>query len=69
MNSEAPKPRRATAWQAVKAVFWAFFGVRKNADYERDAVSLSPVQVIVIGIIATILFVLGLLVLVRYLTS
>jgi hypothetical protein len=47
-------------WQAAKAVFWSFFGVRKKSHYEQDAVQLSPVQVIVIGLIGAVLFVLTL---------
>lgn len=47
-------------WQAAKAVFWSFFGVRKKLHYEQDAVHLSPVQVIVIGLIGAVLFVLTL---------
>ena len=52
--------RRGSHWQAAKAVFWSFFGVRKKLHYEQDAVQLSPVQVIVIGLIGAVLFVLTL---------
>jgi hypothetical protein len=48
-------------WQAAKAVFWSFFGVRKKTHYEQDAVHLTPVQVIVFGLIGAALFVLTLL--------
>jgi hypothetical protein len=47
-------------WQAAKAVFWSFFGVRKKSHYEQDAVQLTPAQVIVIGLIGAVLFVLTL---------
>jgi preprotein translocase subunit Sec61beta len=47
-------------WQAAKAVFWSFFGVRKKTHYEQDAMQLSPAQVIVIGLISAVLFVLTL---------
>ena len=43
--------------QAAKAVFWSFFGVRKKSHYEEDAVKLTPVQVIVAGVIALVLFI------------
>lgn len=52
---------RASHWQAAKAVFWSFFGVRKKAHYEQDAVQLTPAQVIVVGLISAALFVLALL--------
>lgn len=47
--------------QTVSAVFWAFFGVRKAKSYEEDINSLNPVHVILVGIIAAVLFVVGLL--------
>lgn len=52
---------RGSHWQAAKAVFWSFFGVRKNTHYQQDAAQLTPVQVIVIGLISAALFVLTLL--------
>ena len=57
----APRPVKATPWQAARAVFWSFLGVRKSADYDRDAVRLTPVQVIVAGLIGAALFVATLL--------
>ena len=64
--TEAQKPPRATPLQVAKAVFWSFFGIRKRAEYEKDAVSLSPLQVIVAGIIGAIIFVLSLVTLVHF---
>lgn len=51
----------ATALQAARAVFWSFFGVRKSADYDRDAVRLTPGQVIAAGLIGAALFIATLL--------
>jgi hypothetical protein len=45
---------------AFKAVFWSFFGVRKNNDYAKDAQTLTLKQVIIAGIVAGLLFVFGL---------
>ena len=52
---------KASPWQAVKAVLWGFFGVRKSADYDRDALQLTPRQVIVTGLIDAALFIATLL--------
>jgi hypothetical protein len=46
-------------------VLWSFFGVRKKSDYDDDVQNLNPVHVIVAGIIAAALFVLGLLMVVK----
>jgi Protein of unknown function (DUF2970) len=64
----AEQPRKATPIQVVKAVLSAFIGIRKGAAHERDAVTIKPVQVIVTGVIAAVIFVLSLVMLVRYIT-
>jgi hypothetical protein len=60
-----PRQRAATLHETVRAVLWAFFGVRRKADYEKDAARLNPVHVIVIGIGAAALLVLALIMIVR----
>jgi hypothetical protein len=61
---EATK-RRASFAQTMKAVFWSFFGVRKGRDHDRDMAQLNPVHVIIAGLLATALFILVLLLIVR----
>ena len=67
--TEAQKPGRATPLQVAKAVLWSFFGIRRRSEYEKDAVSLTPVQVIVAGLIGAVIFVLSLVTLVHVITS
>ena len=55
--------------QVAKAVFWAFFGIRKRAAHENDTVTITPVQVIVAGIIGAVIFVLSLVFLVGQITG
>ena len=62
----APTPKKAGPLQVAKAVFWSFLGIRKRRDYEADSVELKPQQVIVAGLIAAAAFVLGLILLVRF---
>lgn len=69
MEMAQTPPRKATPLQVAKAVLSAFVGIRKRAAHERDAVTLSPVQVIVAGVIAAALLVLTLVMLVRFITS
>ena len=57
----AQPKRKASAWQAASAVFWGFFGVRKGADYDRDALRLTPGQVIAAGLVGAALFIATLL--------
>jgi len=60
-----PVARKASFLQTVRAVFWSFFGVRKKSHYEQDAAQLNPVHVVIAGVIAAVLFVLGLILIVR----
>ena len=52
--------------QTVRAVFWSFFGVRKRADSESDVNQLDPRHVLVAGIAGAALFVLALVLLVKW---
>ena len=70
MNSEdisntAPKPKKASLLKVVFAVFWSFFGVRKGKEWQEDASSLTPVQVIIGGLVGGIIFVVILILIVR----
>ena len=59
------KPQ-GTLWQTVRAVAWSFFGVRRAADYERDVQRLNPLHVVIAGVAGAIIFVIVLLVLVKW---
>jgi len=58
--------RKGSFAQTMKAVAWSFFGVRKSAEYERDVSQLNPIHVLVAGVAAAALFVVGLIVLVNW---
>jgi len=64
----APARRKAGLLQIAQAVFWSFLGVRKSRDHDADAASLTPLQVIVAGIIGAALFVASLILIVRWVT-
>ena len=63
------KTAGATPLQVIRAVFWSFLGIRRRAEYEKDAVTLKPVQVIVAGIIGALVLVLSLVTLVHFIIS
>jgi hypothetical protein len=65
--SEAP--RKAGPLQVAKAVFWSFFGIRRRAEHEADVGRLTPVQVIIAGLIGAALFITTLVVIVRVVIS
>lgn len=47
------------------AVFWSFIGLRRRADYEKDATSMNPFYVIGAGLVGVALFIGVLLMVVR----
>jgi hypothetical protein len=65
----APPRRKGSLFRTVKAVAWGFFGVRKDSAYEEDIANLTPLHILVIGLLGGILFVIGLVVLVKYVVA
>ena len=61
-------PRKASLAEVASAVFWSFFGVRKRRDMQRDAVTIRPLHVVLVGLAAALLFVLALVALVTFIT-
>ncbi|HMQ72487.1 MAG TPA: DUF2970 domain-containing protein [Rubrivivax sp.] len=61
--------RPASFGQTVKAVAWSFVGLRRQAAWREDAQRLNPVHVIAVGLAAAALFVLALLLVVRWVVA
>ncbi len=61
--------RKGSFVQTLKAVAWSFFGVRKSTDYAQDVAKINPIHVVVAGILAGVLFVVGLVLLVRWIVA
>ncbi len=58
--------RKGSFGQTLKAVAWSFFGVRKSSDYAQDIAKINPVHVVLAGVLAAVLFVVGLVLLVQW---
>ena len=58
--------RPATVWQTLRAVAWAFFGVRRSADHAQDVRKINPVHLVVAGLFSAAIFVLALVLLVQW---
>ena len=69
MKDETKLQRKATFFQAMKAVSWAFFGIRKKSDHDHDAATLTLGQVIAAGIVGAAIFVTCILMMVKLVTS
>jgi len=60
---------KASLWQTVKAVGWSFIGIRKNSAYQDDLGKLNPLHIIAVAFAGVALFVVGLIVLVRWVVA
>jgi hypothetical protein len=58
--------RKGSFLGTLRAVAWSFLGIRKGKGYEEDVSQLNPVHVIVAGVIGAVVFVLLLIVLVKW---
>jgi hypothetical protein len=56
-------------WRSMKMVAWSFFGIRKNSESQQDVAQVNPFHIIVVGIGAAIVFVLGLIALVHWVVA
>ena len=62
----ADAPPKASPLTVAKAVFWSFLGIRRKKDDETDSSRLTPVQVIVAGLVGAALLVTSLILLVKF---
>ena len=60
------EPGQSSLLQAVSAVSWSFFGIRKRAAMSRDVVNIKLQHVIIVGIVLAAIMVLTLVALVRF---
>jgi hypothetical protein len=69
-SDHEPVTARKGSWlQTAKAVAWSFLGIRRRADYAKDVEKLNPIHVVIAGIVGAALFVVVLLLLVRWVVS
>jgi hypothetical protein len=68
-DQQPGKPAKASPLRVFRTVFWSFFGVRRRADNQADLTNITPVQVVVAGIIGAAIFVTTLIMLVRFIVG
>ena len=58
--------RPASPLQTFRAVAWSFFGIRRSSGHAEDVQKLNPVHLVIAAIVSAALFVLALVLLVRW---
>ncbi len=69
MNKDSGKPGRVSPLAMLKTVLSAFLGIRRQSGHDEDAVKLTPIQIIVTGLVAAAVIVIGLILLARFIIS
>jgi hypothetical protein len=62
----AAAPRAGSWWRTVRAVAWSLLGIRKGSEYQQDTERIGPLHIIVVGLVAIVLIVGGLIALVNW---
>jgi hypothetical protein len=66
---ESGSPGKPSFFRPFKTVFWSFFGVRRRADNQEDFAGITPLHVIVAGVIGAVIFVTTLVLLVKFIVG
>jgi hypothetical protein len=66
MSAPAMTELKTSLLRTVKAVAWAFLGIRKNSEYRADLGKLNPFHIIAVALVGVALFVGALVLLVNW---
>ena len=69
MSDVPVKPANNSFGRAMLAVAWSFLGIRKKSGFEEDLARVSPMHVLLVGLLSGVLFVIGLIVLVNWVVA
>ena len=62
---DKPLQVKRPLWRSIVAVAWSFIGIRKNSEFQEDLAHITPLHILGVGLVAGLLFVIGLIVLVN----
>lgn len=58
--------RKGSLLRTVRAVAWAFIGLRKGSEYQKDLESINPLHIIIVALLGFLLLVLSLIAVVNW---
>ena len=65
----AMTPSKKSLWRTAKAVAWSFVGLGGRGAYDEDRKNISPIHIIVVGLVGVFLFVAALVLLVNWMVA
>ena len=66
IGNQLAKPDATSFLRSIKTVAWSFLGIRKNSECREDLQNVNPLHIMVIGVSAVFLFVIGLMFFVQW---
>ena len=72
MNDQLAQPVvvvKRPLWRSIVAVAWSFIGIRKNSEFQEDLSHITPLHVLGVGLVAGLLFVIGLMLIVNLIVA
>ena len=69
MTDQQSVSKKGSLWRSVVAVAWSFLGVRKSSEFQEDIAKITPLHVLGVGLVAGLLFVIGLMVIVNLIVT
>ena len=67
--SDQPTSRKGSLWRSIVAVAWSFLGIRKSSEFQEDIAKITPLHILGVGLVAGLLFVIGLMLIVNLIVS
>ncbi len=64
--TEPEAEKKGSVLRTARALLWALLGVRKGSDYQKDVENITPLQVVVGGLVAIFILVAGLILIVNW---
>jgi amino acid transporter len=69
MTDQQPVRKKGSLWRSIVAVSWSFLGIRKSSEFQEDIAKITPLHVLGVGLVAGLLFVIGLMVIVNLIVT
>ena len=61
--------RQGSILRTIRAVAWAFIGIRKNSSYQDDVAKLKPLHVVAVAIAGVVVFIATLIFFVNWVVA
>ncbi len=65
----AEREKKPSLLSIARTIFWSFLGIRRRAAHESETVRLSPVQILVAGVVSAVILVVILVALVKFIVA